>query len=228
MTASYTLQFADGTGSSEGSNARLIAQQGQTNLREPKPLDYDQRHQLTASLDYHYGKGKDYNGPTWFNSQVFANAGLNATFRAGSGTPYTRKKNITPESDFTSQANSRFQLDGQINGSRLPWQFRVDAKVDKQFELKMGKKANGERRRSYNMGVYLQVLNLFDSRNVIAVYSATGSPTDDGYLSSAAAQSDINSKLSPQAYKDQYQIAGANQGNYSLPRRIRLGLQLDF
>ena len=120
------------------------------------------------------------------------------------------------------------QLDGQINGSRLPWQFRVDAKVDKQFELKMGKKANGERRRSYNMGVYLQVLNLFDSRNVIAVYPATGSPTDDGYLSSAAAQNDINNKLSPQAYKDQYQIATNNQGNYSLPRRVRLGVQIDF
>ena len=228
MTASYTLQFAEGTGSNPASNARLIAQQGQTNLREPKPLDFDQRHQLTASLDYHYGKGKDYTGPTWFDSQVFANAGLNMTFRAGSGTPYTRKKNITPEADFTTAANGRFQLDGQINGSRLPWQFRVDAKVDKLFEVKMGKKANGERRRSYNMGVYVQVLNLFDSRNVIAVYSATGSPTDDGYLSSAAAQNDINAKLSPQAYKDQYEIANNNQGNYSLPRRIRLGVQLDF
>lgn len=228
MTASYTLQFAEGTGSNSGSNSRLIAQQGQTNLREPKPLDFDQRHQLTASLDYHYGKGKDYNGPVWFNKQIFSNAGLNCTFRAGSGTPYTRKKNITPEADFTTAANGKFQLDGSVNGSRLPWQYRVDAKVDKQFELKMGKKVNGERRRSYTVGVYLQVLNVFDARNVIAVYSATGSPTDDGYLSSAAAQNDINSKLSAESYKTLYQIAEENQGNFSLPRRIRLGLQLDF
>ena len=228
MTASYTLQFAEGTGSNAGSNGRLIAQQGQTNLREPKPLDFDQRHQLTASFDYHYGKGKDYNGPVWFDKQVFANAGLNFTFRSGSGTPYTRKKNVTPESDFTTAANGRFQLDGSVNGSRLPWQYRVDAKLDKQFELKMGKKANGEKRRAYFLGVYLQVLNVFDARNVISVYSATGSPTDDGYLSSAAAQNDINSKLSTDAYITQYEIAENNQGNYSLPRRIRLGLQLDF
>ena len=104
----------------------------------------------------------------------------------------------------------------------------MDAKVDKQFEVKMGKKTTGEQRRSYFVGVYVQVLNVFDARNIIAVYSATGSPTDDGYLSSAAAQSDINSKVSPEAYVAQYQIADNNQGNYSLPRRIRLGLQLDF
>ena len=114
------------------------------------------------------------------------------------------------------------------NGSRLPWQYRVDAKIDKQFELKMGKKANGEKRRPYFLGVYLQVLNLFDARNIISVYSATGSATDDGYLSSAAAQNDINSKLSTDAYISQYKIAENNQGNYSLPRRIRLGLQIDF
>jgi len=228
MTASYTLQFAEGTGSSTAANAGLLAQLGSTSLREPKPLDFDQRHQLTASIDYHYGKGKDYTGPVWFNKQFLANAGLNLTVRAGSGTPYTRKKNITPEADFTTAANGRFQLDGQINGSRLPWQYRVDAKVDKEFELKMGKKANGERRRSYTVGVYLQVLNVFDSRNVISVYSATGSPTDDGYLSSPAAQNDINNKLSVEAYRNLYEIAENNQGNYSLPRRIRLGLQLDF
>ena len=92
----------------------------------------------------------------------------------------------------------------------------------------MGKKANGEKRRAYYVGVYLQVLNVFDARNVISVYSATGSPTDDGYLSSAAAQNDINGKLSTEAYINQYEIAENNQGNYSLPRRIRLGLQLDF
>ncbi len=228
MNVSYTLQFADGTGSSSGSNSRLIAQQGQTNLREPKPLDFDQRHQLTASLDYHYGKGKDYNGPVWFNKQVLSETGLNLTFRAGSGTPYTRKKNITPEADFTTAANGRFQLDGQINGSRLPWQYRVDLKVDKHFELKTGKKPNGEKRRPYSIGVYVQVLNLFDARNIISVYSATGSPTDDGYLSSAAAQNDINNKLSVASYKALYEIADNNQGSYSLPRRIRLGLQLDF
>jgi hypothetical protein len=34
--------------------------------------------------------------------------------------------------------------------------------------------------------------------------------------------------VSAQAYYDQYQIAVNNPNNYSLPRRIRLGVELNF
>jgi hypothetical protein len=63
---------------------------------------------------------------------------------------------------------------------------------------------------------------------VLAVYAATGSPDDDGYLSSPAAQNLINQQVSPQAYRDLYYVAESNPGSYSLPRRIRLGVQLNF
>lgn len=228
MSISYTLSFANGTGSDPNTNAGLLAQQGQTNLREPKPLNFDQRHTFVTSFDYHYGSGKDYNGPVWGGKQVFSNAGMNLVFRAGSGTPYTRKSNITPTADFTSAANSRSIIEGQLNGSRLPWQFRIDARFDKSFDLKTGKRADGEARKPLSCQVYLQILNVLNTQNIIGVYAATGSPSDDGYITSPGAQANIQSKVDPNAYVDLYQVAVNNPSNYSLPRRMRLGFMVNF
>jgi len=228
MNVSYTLQFADGTGSDPNTSAGILAQQGQTNLREAKPLDFDQRHTFVTSFDFHYGSGKDYDGPVLWGKQIFSDAGVNLVFRAGSGTPYTRKSNITPEADFTTAANSRNVISGSLNGSRLPWQFKIDAKFDKNFAIKYGRKPDGETRRALYASAYLQIQNVLNSKNVNAVYRATGNPDDDGYLSSAAAQASIATQVSPQAYVDLYEIAVNNPGNYNLPRRILLGIQLNF
>lgn len=227
MNISYTLQFADGTGSDPNANSGILSTQGQTNLREIKPLNFDQRHTFVASVDYHYGSGRDYNGPVWGNKQIFANAGANFVFRAGSGTPYTRKNNITPEADFTTTANSRSQIAGQLNGSRYPWQFRIDARIDKDFSINTGTKPNGDKR-TVAANLYVQILNVLNTQNVVSVYRATGSPSDDGYLNTPAAQVAIAQKVSPQAYIDQYTVALNNPSNFSLPRRIRLGIQLNF
>jgi hypothetical protein len=43
--ASYTLQFANGTGSNP-ETARALIQSGQPNLRNLIPLDFDRRHAL--------------------------------------------------------------------------------------------------------------------------------------------------------------------------------------
>jgi hypothetical protein len=226
MNLSYTLQFADGTGSDAFSNAGLLSNAGQNNLREIKPLDFDQRHTFVASVDYHYGSGKNYDGPVWFNKQFFAKTGLSLVFRAGSGTPYTRQSNIAPTADLT--VTSRNVIAGSVNGSRLPWQTRLDLKVDKDFDVKMGKKKDGESRKPLLLNVYFQVLNVLDAENIISVYSTTGNPNDDGYLASPLGIAAVNTAVSPQAYYDQYQIAVNNPNNYSLPRRIRLGVQVNF
>jgi hypothetical protein len=228
MTLSYTLQFADGTGSTNTGSSGILAQQGQTNLREIKPLDFDQRHTFVTSFDFHYGSGKDYNGPVWFKKPVFANAGANIVFRAGSGTPYTRQSNVTPTADFTTTANSRKVITGSINGSRYPWNFKIDLKVDKNFELRSGTDKEGNSRKVIYASVYLQILNVLNSRNITTVYAATGSAEDDGYIDSPDAQSAINEKVNPQSYIDMYRIAVNDPDNYSLPRRIRLGVQFNF
>lgn len=227
MNIAYTLQFANGTGSNPGTNAGLLSiSSDMTNLREPKPLDFDQRHTINVSLDYHYASGKNYNGPVWWDKQVFSNAGLNVLMTAGSGTPYTRVQE--PYQTQDPSVVGRTSLEGSINGSRLPWQFNVDAKLDKSFTVKMGKKADGSNRKSLSMNVYLLVLNLLDSKIVTNVYRATGNPDDDGYLSSAKAQSSIEGQVSPESYRTFYSISMNNPGNYLPPRRVRLGLQINF
>ena len=219
MTANYTLQFADGTGSSATSGASLV-NTGQPNLRTLIPLDYDQRHAISASVDYHYGEGKDYDGPVWFGAKVFQNAGANMMFSAGSGTPFSKQSNITQEA--ASGINDRSTLEGSLNGSRLPWQFRINAKINKEFEIKWNDK------KSSHLNVYVQVQNLMDAKNIMSIYRATGNANDDGYLTSAAAQNSIDARNDPESFRYLYSLAVNNPSHYSLPRMWRAGISLQF
>ena len=216
LNFNYTLQFADGTGSGSTSGVNLIAA-GQPNLRTPKPLDFDQRHSLVAVVDYRYKNGKEYNGPVWFDKQVFANAGANLTFRAGSGTPYSATSSV-----------ERSVLKGSINGSSKPWSYRMDLRVSKELPIKLGKKKEGVDRKMGNMNVYLQVLNILNTQNILAVYGYTGSAEDNGYLTSPQTQAAINSQTNVASFRDLYYVNVNNPGNYSLPRRIRIGMQMNF
>ena len=62
LTAAYTLQFADGTGSNANTAAGLI-NAGLPNLRNIFPYDFDQRHAFNITFDYRYGEGENYSGP---------------------------------------------------------------------------------------------------------------------------------------------------------------------
>ena len=231
LNANYTLSFANGTGSSDGDAQNIISNSTQPNLRNTVPLSFDQRHNIVANVDYSYGDGKDYNGPTLNGKKIFANAGANLTFRATSGTPYSRQGNISQEASIGASKIS--VLSGSLNGSRLPFQYRFDLRVQKSFPVTF-KKASGEGEaaeksgKKGNLNIYLQVLNLLNAKNIISVYRATGNPSDDGFLTDAASNSVINSFPSPQAFVDQYSIKVNNPNNYSLPRRMRIGVTLDF
>jgi hypothetical protein len=69
---------------------------------------------------------------------------------------------------------------------------------------------------------------LLDTRNVLGVYPFTGSPDDDGYLSSPQGQGAINFQTNAQSYVDLYNARMANPNFYTLPRRIRLGIRVGF
>ena len=79
-------------------------------------------------------------------------------------------------------------LDGSINGARLPWQMRIDTRIDRDLTLNLGE---GDKSKSYQMNVYFQILNLLNSQNITNVYRFTGNPNDDGYLNAAQFQQDI-------------------------------------
>lgn len=226
MTLAYTLQFADGTGSDDASSARLVAL-GQPYLRAIFPFNYDQRHNIVASIDYRYGSGKDYNGPMWFGTQFFQNTGVNFLFKVNSGTPYTRQSDaVTAVANIGVQQAGQGSLSGTINGSRLPWQSRIDVKLDRDIELKFGKK--GDKVKTANLNIYIQVQNLLDAKNIISVYRYTGAPEDDGYLASGEGQQNVANQVDPEAYVDMYEIKANNPDNYSIPRRMRLGVRFDF
>jgi hypothetical protein len=228
IRAGYTLQFASGTGSSPSTQAGLIAAQ-LPNLRTLIPMDVDQRHQLTLSFDYRFSDGKDYNGPVVDRSkkgktpvQVLSNTGLSVTFRGGSGTPYTKQSNVTS----VIRGGTKL-LTGTINGSRLPWQFSLDAKIDKDFYFKMGKRKNGEERQG-SLNVYLVCNNILDTKNVMAVHDHTGLPDDDGYIASPEGQHEAEGQLSPDTFRRLYELYINNPGNYSTPRTLRLGVIFGF
>jgi outer membrane receptor protein involved in Fe transport len=219
VRASYTLQFANGTGSSSETSSGLI-RSGQPNLRTLIPYDYDRRHGFNLVVDFRYLDGKEYNGPVIGGKQVLKNAGFNVTINGGSGTPYTRSSLITPF------GQGRI-IQGSINGSRLPGSFRIDSRIDKDFTLATKQSSNGNVK-EYYLNVYLQVLNVLNSKNIMGVYAATGNPDDDGYLAAAEYQAQINSQLDTESYKDMYRIRVNSPYNYSSPRMIRLGIELGF
>ncbi len=222
----YTLQFADGTGSGDRSAVDLV-NSNQPNLRVLIPLDFDQRHSFAMSFDYRYGEGKDYNGPVLFNKQIFANTGANIQFRAGSGTPYSRQYSVTAEgNEIGVQTQGSSKIKGGINAARLPWNYRVDVKVDKDFAINIGKGEN--KMKKYYLNVYLQVQNLLNAKNIISVYRYTGNADDDGYLDSALGQSYVSTQYDADAFSDLYRIKVNNPNNYSIPRRMRLGIGFTF
>ncbi len=214
LSTSYTLQFADGTGSSATSQINLLGA-GQPNLRTIIPLTFDSRHAVKLVMDYRFDDPEG-GQPKWLN-----NVGLNVTFNSRSGEPYTRQANATPTAQFGVVSKST--LDGAINGSRLPWHYRTDIKLDKSFLFNFGKAD-----RPVNMNVYIWVQNLFDNENVIAVYPYTGNALDDGYLTSAEGDEYTGDQIDPQSFYDLYTIKMMNPDNYSIPRRMRLGLAFDF
>ncbi|PBQ33126.1 hypothetical protein CNR22_15505 [Sphingobacteriaceae bacterium] len=221
----YTLQFAEGTGSNANSGANL-ASSGQPNLRVLQPLDYDQRHSFVLSYDYRFGAKKDYKGPTFKTKkdktvQLLEDVGFNLTFLLGSGTPYTRWNTANPVS------GGRSSIVGQINGSSKPWQFRANLRLDKNIELEWGKEES-DNKKTASLNIYLQVLNLFNTRNVLNVYNFTGAPDDDGYLASTQGQSALAITNSAAAFRDMYNVRMNSPTNYSLPRQIRIGALFQF
>ncbi|MEZ4984044.1 MAG: TonB-dependent receptor [Saprospiraceae bacterium] len=208
LNANYTLQFADGTGSDTESQRGLT---NRGNLRTLFPLNFDERHRVNVVADYRFGNES---GPRVGGAYILANAGLNLQAVAVSGRPYTAKQ--------VAQELSATGTIGAINGARKPWNYTLNLRIDKNFDL--GSKLG--------LNVYMRISNLLDTRNIINVYEKTGSPEDDGFLRSSFGQDQINSISGSQreleSYLASYQWRLLNSDFYSLPRRIFVGAIMDF
>ncbi|MBS1782126.1 MAG: carboxypeptidase regulatory-like domain-containing protein [Bacteroidetes bacterium] len=221
LQMAYTLQFSEGTGSSSsssnGGNANTVSSSGllasligysQPMLRFTYPLNNDSRHILTANLDYRFDKGE---GPIVGKKHILENAGINLIVRARSGEPYTRYM-------YPGQR----VIVGGVQGSRLPWHYGMDLRIDKTFALthKAGSRLG--------LQAFIYIQNLLNTREILGVYGYTGRPDDDGWIASPQGKQDASTKTDPLSYGDLYNWSRMDPSNLNNPRRINLGISLSF
>ena len=225
INANYTLQYAEGTGLSSTTMSELI-KEGYTTLKMLNPISDDRRHEFKANVDYRLGKEqgwkitrtvKDKDGNLRKKDiYPFQNFGINFLAVAQSGRPYTK-----------AFSNTQNTIVGSYRGARLPWGFYFNVVADKTWPIEI--KREGKKPRQTMLNAAVTVNNLFDIRNITGVFSVTGNPTDNGYLTDPETQSVINSWLNPDSYRDMYSIMLSNNyWNYSSPRTIRLTLTYNF
>ncbi len=233
MNIAYTLQFAEGTGSNSNTSARggvggngiltNFISAGLPNMRLSTVLDYDARHTIATTIDYRYS---DKSGPVVGGKHILENAGVNFIFRARSGEPYTKFRQPTAVTNL---------IDGGVNGARLGWHFGLDMRLDKDFKVSglfSSKKSTVEgvapRKRDLMLNAFVLVQNLLNIKDILAVDGFTGRPDDDGWLASPQGQLATETQVNPDSYVDYYNMTLMNHNNINFPRRINLGLQLNF
>ncbi len=217
MSFTYTLQFADGSGSDANSSGGLN-QRG--DIRTLLPLSFDERHRITAVADYRFSSGKNYDGPRIGSADILANTGFNFLFTTVSGRPYSTFTTVTGPLGSSQRET--------INGARLPWQLNADFQVDKNFTFKLSE----ESKRSLGLNVYLRISNLFDIRNVVGVYRVSDDPEDEGYLTNEFGQQRLanieDQGFDVQSYLTHYNYRTTQPGFYTRPRQIFLGAIFNF
>jgi outer membrane receptor for ferrienterochelin and colicin len=224
MTVAYTLQFADGTGSSATSGSGVLQNfitAGLPNLRYVAPLSYDSRHNIKLNFNYSYEENE---GPSINGKHFLQNFNANMIMRARSGEPYTTYQNVVGNT-----------IQGGLNGTRLPWHFGIDLKLDKRFAISGFGKKSAEatdapimNKRKYYLSAFVLLQNVFNIREVLGVYPYTSRPDDDGYVASPNGTQYFNSTLSPQTLQDLYSLYVNNPGNYNGPRRANIGFSFSF
>ena len=144
-------------------------------------LDFDQTHVFNAIGTFTFPEGE---GPEILGSHIFENMDFNLVFKANSGYPYTpggRDAGLVIK-----------------NSLREPDQYTLDLLMGKEFKL-----VNNLRFR-----IFAEILNLTNNRNILYVYSDSGSPD----------YTEGNNSI-------EYM---RDPSNYGPPRSIRLGASIKF
>jgi outer membrane receptor protein involved in Fe transport len=118
-------------------------------------LEFDQRHNISGSVSVNLEKG---DGPKVLGVRPLEMLNANLSLNLGSGYPYTK-------TDINSKP---LELN---NSSRLPWTMNSNMRISRDFKFW-----------KINPSLFMEVDNLFNNKNVSAVYSVTGDPENDGWL----------------------------------------------
>lgn len=214
-TLDYTYSDAQGTGSNPSSSFRQIWQSPTATPFFPQqiaPLDFNQAHRGFLNIDYRFASN---DGPDVLGSKILENFGANFLFSFTSGFNFTRW-------DDESFGNRRYPVE-PLNNSTTPWTFQIDAKLDKTFFIG-----------PLSANIYLWVINLLNTKNVVNVFNVSGDAADDGFLTSRQGIGQVEAIRSlygdekAQQYIDLYKALNYNAGNFGTPRQIRLGVRLNY
>jgi outer membrane receptor protein involved in Fe transport len=215
-TVDYTFSDAQGTGSNPSSSFRQIWQSPTATPFFPQqiaPLDFNQTHRGFLNIDFRFA---DNDGPSVFGSQILENFGLNMLFSFTSGFNFTKY-------NLQSFGNTRTPTEA-LNASTTPWTFQLDFRFDKTVSFG-----------PLNTNIYLWVVNVLNTQNVVDVYRTSGDAFDDNYLSSPAGVAAVQGYEQygdevVQTYKNLYQDINYfnNPGFFGPPRQIRLGIKLNY
>lgn len=184
ITVNYTFSVAKGSSSNQQerySNVYNIV--GVQSLRF-LPLDFDQRHTGNIQIAADFRKSE---GPFGILPSVFENSTIYIIGQYGSGLPYT----FNP---------ARAIYVAEQNNSRLPERINFDLFARKTFTVS-----------DFDLGLFIDVRNLLNRKNIVSVYSATGSPVLTG---------DQTFKATPDYMQD--------PTNFASPRTIYVGLEFGF
>jgi outer membrane receptor protein involved in Fe transport len=204
LSAQYTFQNAEGTGSSTSSSQTSVFRN--LNGLPPKtiaPLSFDQKHTAIINLDFYVPEGE---------LGFFEMFNINALFSFNSGRPYT------PVSKWNLLGDNSLIADnlGYINSAYAPGSFRIDLKVEKTFMV-------GD---YMLIAPYVWIENLLDTDNITGVYRSTGDPLSTGWLNTEDGRNAV--ELAGEGWRQDFISLERNPWNFGIPRLIKLGLKINF
>ena len=225
----YSLQWAKGTGSTAGSSFYITWIGDEYYPTFVFPLDYDQRHTLSANVDFRTNPD---DGPMIGGIYPFGNMGVNLLATAGSGFPYTPKR--IGDTVFAARFSTAFPV-AATNSAYTDWTYNLDIRMDK--TIKLGKT---------DINVYLWVINLLGAKNPFqrrsdrgqdyfeggqdggfGVYEATGRVDDNGWLDTIEGQQWVQDNGGANA-EALYRAYINDPRSWESPRQIRLGLRFNI
>jgi len=185
----YTLQSAEATASDAFLLNRVFSIDPQTGdtirpAHAEFPLDFDRRHTLTLILR---SRVSDSLGPEVFGSHIIGGLEAAAIGRVGTGLPYS-------ETDLSGDS-----LIGLPNSRRLPTSYTLDFLVRRPLQL------GGVRG-----GVYLDMRNVLNRQNLVAVRRDTGQPGPDDTAVNAVAEEAYAAHPEDIPYESPYYRASAD------------------
>jgi outer membrane receptor protein involved in Fe transport len=193
FAGSFNYQYSWAFGKNSADNADYFARFYRQEIPiQERPLDWDIRHQITVNADIRANKHEH---PKFGILTLPDDWSLNFIWQFQTGKPFT------PDVKYPglSLIGNEKPL---TNSLRMPYYSTVDVRLDKNFQAW-----------KLNYTLTVNVLNIFDTKNVIDVYSTTGLPYTN--------QNETGQILTGLPID-------ANPANYDSGRQIQFGLSLNF